>query len=82
VNIWNGELMSYHAKVQLVSTLLAINPEYLTYPFAFTVDETWYNMPSSTFFLRLDERERASNPENFTDQDAIHKASALKVGCL
>jgi hypothetical protein len=51
--------MSYDAKVQLVSTLLAINPEYLTYPFAFIVDETWYNMPSSTFFLRLmRERER------------------------
>jgi hypothetical protein len=77
--------MSYHAKVQLVSTLLAINPEYLTYPFAFIVDETWYTIPSSTFFLRLDERERereGANPENFTDQDAIHKASALKVGCL
>jgi hypothetical protein len=35
--------------------------------------------------MRERERERereGANPENFTDQDAIHKASALKVGCL
>jgi hypothetical protein len=44
---------------------LAINPEYLTYPFAFIVDETWYTMPSSTFFLKdlMRERERERERE-------------------
>jgi hypothetical protein len=55
---------------------LAINPEYLTYPFAFIVDETWYTMPSSTFFLRLDERERER--ERATQKTLLTKMPSTK----
>jgi hypothetical protein len=60
---------------------LAINPEYLTYPFAFIVDETWYTMPSSTIFLRLDERERERERERegATQKTLLTKMPSTKL---